>query len=381
MHACWLLLAADRTIPARVLYSHPPQYAGDSGLISYVDLASPDFPEIIARDKQQEAPDALAPELDECCRALGIIAESSGFKKALAKAGKLAEYDAPILITGETGTGKEQVARLIHLMSGRLPNRFVPLNCSAIPGDLAESILFGHVKGAFTGAHADKKGEFEHAEGGTLFLDEIGELPENMQAKLLRVLQDGKIKPVGGNRERKCDLRMVAATNADLGQAIRRESFRLDLAQRFAATVDLPPLRDRPADIVPLATFALDCFNQEYGDNKRLTRDAIKALRETTWTGNVRELRSCVETSAMLAPSRLIRREDLQFSTHTSASAEIVTPEPHPGFAAKAYFAEVRHNLIRKAMKTARGNQSEAARLLGMTSQWIRKYLPPDFRN
>jgi transcriptional regulator with AAA-type ATPase domain len=380
MHACWLLLVADGTIPARIVYGHPPRHAEDAYRVSEVDLSSEAFPEITPRIHPAvlDTGDFLA-DLPGACQNLGIVGTDHGFLAALDRAARVARYDSHVMILGETGTGKEHVARLIHQMSPRSRGAFVVVNCAAFPEALVESMLFGHKKGAFTGAIRDQAGEFDNATGGTLFLDEIAELPVTSQSKLLRVLQDGQLKPLGAQKAHSVDVRVVAATNTDLQKAIRAETFRLDLASRFQVRIELPPLRQRKGDIIRLATYALQQWNRKHGENRRISRQALSALQQYTWPGNVRELISAVETAAMLTRSTTIQPEDLQFQNvlvpGSPVSADI---QPYEGFSLKAYMNGVRRELIHKALKATGGNGSKAAKLLAITPQAVHKFLKED---
>jgi transcriptional regulator of acetoin/glycerol metabolism len=200
MHACWLLLAASGEIPAQILHTRPPRFVTkDRPSISTIDLTNPDFP-IVKANLFQAARTDIAAGFDETIMQMGIVGEHPKFRKALETAGMLAQSDVPVIIFGETGTGKDVVARFIHRFSQQSDNPFVPINCAAFPENLVESILFGHVRGAFSGATTEQKGKFDQADGGTLFLDELGELPLAMQAKLLRVLQDGMVEPLGSSK-------------------------------------------------------------------------------------------------------------------------------------------------------------------------------------
>jgi two-component system NtrC family response regulator len=216
-----------------------------------------------------------------------------------------------VLITGESGTGKDVVARTIHFHGNRARQPFLPINCTALPEGLLESELFGHVRGAFTGANATKRGLFEKASGGTLFLDEIGDMSLPLQGKLLRVLQDGEVRPVGGSETTKVDVRIVAATNRDLGQAIDEGRFREDLFYRLnVIPVHIPPLRERPDDIPPLVDFFL---RKHSPDRHRTISPQTRAwLRAQTWRGNARELENAIERAIVLAEGDEIRVEDLR---------------------------------------------------------------------
>jgi len=377
MHACWLLVAADGTIPARLIYGHPPKHIGDDYRISEVDLAAAEFPHIEPRVCESPAAYfASTPDLETTCEELQIVGDDKGFLDSLQIGARVARYDSHVLLLGETGTGKEHFAKLIHHLSGRPEKAFVVMNCAAAPKELVESMLFGHKKGAFTGASADQKGEFDNADGGTLFLDEIAELPIASQSKLLRVLQDGMVKPLGAAKEHKVNVRVVAATNADISAAIKSKLFRLDLSKRFGVRINIPPLRKRRGDIVKLATFALDRWNRLYGESRKLSRDALEQLQAYPWPGNVRELMSTVETSAMMTHARLIKAQDLKFDEPVwDETPEHMLPEPHEGFSLKDYLNNARVSLISRALELSHGNRSQAGRLLGVTPQAVHRYV------
>lgn len=241
-----------------------------------------------------------------------MVADHPKMVSALEQAAALAQSNAPVLIFGATGTGKELMARFVHLLSGRPKDNFIALNCASIPKDLAESLLFGHKKGSFTGALADQAGKFEQADGGTLFLDELGELPLAAQAKLLRVLQDGLVEPIGGKKPRKVDVRIVAATNQNLGKAIRHNEFREDLYYRLnVGEIRLPPLRERRSDIPKIALQVLEQVNKTLRRPKRLSQAALGRLQGHNWPGNVRDLHNVIERSARLTAKEIIDSDDL----------------------------------------------------------------------
>ena len=244
---------------------------------------------------------------------LRVVGESAEWREVLRKATQVAATDTTVLITGESGTGKEVVARFIHAASARKDGPFVALNCAALPEQLLESELFGHERGAFTGAHQAKPGHIELAAGGVLFLDEVGEMSKAAQAKLLRVLQEREFQRVGGTRTLKADIRVVAATNRDLRKAVQRGEFREDLLYRLDVfDICIPPLRERRADIVPLT----DALLREIAVAFRrpapgVTRDARDVLQRHDWPGNVRELRNALERAAILAGGGLIQPDHL----------------------------------------------------------------------
>lgn len=237
-----------------------------------------------------------------------VIGRSAVIKKLLAMAARVADTDATVLLTGESGTGKEVFAREIHRLSRRCRAPFVAVNCAAIPAELLESELFGHVKGAFTGAIRDRAGKFEQARGGTIFLDEIGELPLPLQPKLLRVLQEKQIEPVGGTTE-SVDVRVLAATNLDLEEALRAQTFREDLYYRLAVvTLDLPPLRQRREDIALFVEY----FLRKFGPAElTLSEEAMALLKSYAWPGNIRELANAIERMTVLYTSPQLTVEDL----------------------------------------------------------------------
>lgn len=243
-----------------------------------------------------------------------LIAESPRFLSAIRRAQKVAKSSANVLITGESGTGKEVIARMIHEESDRKPKLFVPINCSAVPENLMESEFFGHARGAFTGAHAPKQGLFEESDGGTLFLDEIGDLDLHLQAKILRVLQERKVKRVGENHYRNLNLRILAATNVDLSAAVMAKSFREDLYYRLkVVSIEIPPLRERSEDIIPLARYFVDKFSKVHKINsKELSVGAQSYLLQRSWAGNVRELENTIERALILGSGPVIEARDLE---------------------------------------------------------------------
>jgi two-component system response regulator HydG len=293
-----------------------------------------------------------------------MIAESTVMRAVLARAAPMARSDAPIVVLGETGTGKEVLARAMHASGPRAARPFVALNCGAMPADLMESELFGHVRGAFSGAVGDKVGLFEAASGGTLLLDEVAELPLGLQVKLLRVLQDGQVRRVGANHSVAVDVRVIAATHRPLRQLVERGAFREDLYYRLRVfQVMLPPLRERPEDILPLARNVLSGLS---GAALVLGADAERALVAHRWPGNVRELVNAIRHGAALARSTVVQRDDLPEDV-TSGAPPLVAPGAStspPG--ALRTLAEVEREHILAMVRACRGNQSDAARVLGI---------------
>jgi two-component system NtrC family response regulator len=312
-------------------------------------------------------PAGTTPEAPERAAEDGELIGGSASMREVQKAiGMLADTDATVLITGETGTGKEVVARAIHRHGRRSGKPFVAVNCAAIPGELLESQLFGHVRGAFTGAVSDRAGSFREANGGTLFLDEIGDMDLALQAKLLRVLQDRVVMPLGG-KPVPVDVRILAATHRDLAQAAREGKFREDLFYRLGVVpVSLPPLRERLADIVPLAEHFL-ALAAGGGAPKRLSAKAAGRLLAHPWPGNVRELRNAMERVAVLARRPVIAADDLAFLRGEVPGSE---PDRLEGDLPSAV-ARLETAMIRRALTACGGNRAEAARKLGIHRQLL----------
>lgn len=271
----------------------------------------------------------------------------------------------PVLIMGDTGTGKELIARALHYDGFRSAAPFIEVNCGALPENLIESELFGHERGAFTGATSRKVGLFQSADGGTLFLDEIGEAPPLVQVKLLKVLEESVVRPVGSVRDRRIDVRIVAATNVSLQEKVDAGAFRSDLFYRLNTLVlDVPPLRDRSGDIVVLAEAFLDEFRSRYGrTGQRLSAEARDELLAHCWPGNVRELRNVIEQACMLSPGRVIDVPDLNLRQVTS---------PGPRAEEDSTLNSVERNLITGALKRNGGNVTLAARALGISRDTLR---------
>jgi transcriptional regulator with AAA-type ATPase domain len=377
MHACWVLLAASGEIPAHILNVRPPRFVStERPIVFEVDLTATEFPLVRSNICAVESPDVPPPNIDTIVRELGIVGGHTVIERALEIGAVLASSTAPILILGETGTGKELFAKFVHRLSGRPADRFVPINCAAIPEDLVESILFGHKRGSFTGAMSDQIGKFDLADGGTLFLDELAELPLPSQAKLLRVLQDGLVEPLG-KKAHKVNVRVIAATNQDLRRAIQRGKFREDLFYRLGVgEIRLPALRERKSDIPKMALHVLDRVNATLRRPRRLSPGALARLQNHAWPGNVRDLENVIERSARLARQDVLDADDLMISEPvTSADPLAALPEPRAGFSLDAYLTSARKQLILHALEIAKGNQSEAARLLGLTPQAVHKFL------
>jgi transcriptional regulator with PAS, ATPase and Fis domain len=296
-----------------------------------------------------------------------VVGSSPRWKDVLAQAARVAPTDTTVLLTGESGTGKEVVARFVHHASRRAGGPFVAINCAALPDQLLESELFGHERGAFTGAVSAKPGRIEQASGGLLFLDEIGEMSVSVQAKMLRVLEEREFLRLGGTRTLRADIRVVAATNRDLMDAIAKGTFREDLYYRLGVfEIHLPPLRERPEDIMELAVDFLKELGQTVGKAPAgISVEARDQLLAYRWPGNVRELRNAIERAVILADGAVIRPEHLPF-----ASARPAIVDTSAGIALPASgldLEDVERSLVVKALTQARHNKSRAARLLGLT--------------
>lgn len=381
MHACWLLLVASGEIPGTILNVRPKRFASpERPLITEVRLDQPTFPEI--RPKREfdiKSQSSGGPE-DKMRAALeneDIIGSHPGFLSAVETATALAHSDVPILILGESGTGKELFAGLIHRLSDRSAGPFVAINCAAIPNQLAESFLFGHRRGAFTGAVKDQIGKFDASNGGTLFLDELAELELEIQAKLLRVLQDGMVEPLGEEKGHKVNVRLIAATNRDVGLAISEGTFRRDLYYRLnIGEIRLPSLRERRSDIPILALYFLDELNRRLKIPKTFSPDALAFLQGQEWPGNIRELRNIIHRAVLISRERIISPEDLKpVQKGVQGSVLDLLPEPYPGFSVDQMMSDIRKQMFDKALQKTKGNQSEAARLLGLSPQAVSKYL------
>lgn len=327
-----------------------------------------------------EARASAPPDLATACHRLGLRGEDPAFRAALEMAARLAAHPVPLLIQGETGTGKGLLAALIHELSGRGRAPFVAVNCAALPEALVESILFGHRKGAFTGAATDQPGKFALADGGTLFLDEVGELPLALQAKLLRVLEDGVVEPIGASRGTPVDVRVIAATHRNLKQAVAEGTFREDLFYRLGyAQLSLPPLRARRGDIKLLALHQLTLINRALPSPRRLDASAVARLEQHTWPGNIRELANTIGRSALLSEKSVLQADDILIDPPPAREVPIsAIPEIGPGFSLESYIANLRRQLIRRALEQAGGNRSQAARLLGISPQAVHKHLRGD---
>ena len=398
MKSSLFLAARSGLFPATLLQGIPPRFAGGSYKVREVKLDG--LPTI-----------SLPGEVHESNAAYGVIApfvrdEGSGkysagaapigssvaFSEALRQAESAARYDEPVLVLGETGTGKTMLARRIHGTSRRKGAPFVEVNCSAIAESLAESELFGSEKGAFTGADKPRAGKFRAAQGGILFLDEVGDLSLEVQAKLLKSLEDRTVTPVGSDSPVEVDVRLVAATNRDLPAMIRDGRFRRDLYERLKVVVlRLPPLRERREDIRPLADHFVTAWNCQYGERRYLTESSLVLLESYSWPGNVRELANAIKSAANTSKSVALGPESLpddircagrrdsgsapEAAACPGSAGSLVRDLPDSGINLKAKLLQIEWDYVSVALRQANGNREAAAKLLGMTGHAFRKAL------
>ncbi len=334
----------------------------------------------IKRRRKEEERQTLRRAMSRAVDRGSIVGRSDIMQEVFRLVEQVAPARSTVLITGESGTGKELIAKAIHEASPRAGKPFVTVNSSNIPSELLESELFGHTRGAFTGAVAAKKGLFEVADGGSIFLDEIGDIPPETQVRLLRVIQEREFTPLGDTTPRRVDVRIVAATNIDLKEAVRQGSFREDLYYRLAVVpIELPPLRDRTQDILPLAQHFIRKYNEENGRqiSEHIAPGVLALMEAYSWPGNVRELENAVERAVVIAPGDEISRECLRPEI---SDPESVANRSQEGASTAAvqnigrgvnFYDEVRRfeiDLIRRALEQTGGHQSRAARLLGMNA-------------
>ena len=384
MAAVWIILAKTR-FPAELIESSP-KHGVKTASVPF-DISAEIIPDLLrGPDKRLENLTAgLSPEAPEFA---DIIHRSRAMARVIAKARRVAPRSVPVLIEGESGTGKELLARAIHRSSPRRHKPFKAVNCGAIPAELAESELFGHEKGAFTGADRTKVGYFEAANNGTLFLDEIGELSLSAQVKLLRVLQDGDVLRVGSTRPLKVDVRIIAATNRTLIEEIGKGHFREDLFYRLAvAGLHLPPLRERVSDLNLLFDRLLQQVNEEHAqepgyEHKTISPGARNLLLSHPWPGNVRELLNTLHRTALWTPGRAIQSEDVQEALLPAigrGKSRILDRPLGDGLNLPDLLALVAKHYVMRALDETQGNKTRAAQLIGLSSyqtltNWLKKY-------
>jgi transcriptional regulator with PAS, ATPase and Fis domain len=373
------LAARSGLFPATLYQGIPARFAGGTYKMREVQLEGlPELRPHIKIDTPKESP--ILFESEEIVE--DPVVSSGAFDEVLRRAKSAARYDDPVLLLGETGTGKTMIARRIHDASSRKGGPFVEVNCSAIPENLAESELFGHVKGAFTGADKPRSGKFRAAQGGTLFLDEVGDLSLEIQAKLLNALEDKAVTPVGSDDRVDADAHLIAATNRDIPAMIKEGRFRRDLYERLKVIVlELPPLRKRREDIRPLAARFLAVWNRQYGEHRFLAEDAILLFESYFWPGNIRELQNALRSSACFAVSEALGPEALPDEIRRAAtprrcddtSDAIAANLPSEGLNLKARLLQVEWEYVAAALRKTGDNCEAAAKLLGMTGHALRK--------
>jgi DNA-binding NtrC family response regulator len=334
----------------------------------------------IKRRRKEEERQTLRRAMSRAVDRGGIVGRADIMQQVFRMVDQVAPARSTVLITGESGTGKELIAKAIHEASPRAQMPFVTVNSSNIPSELLESELFGHTRGAFTGAVAAKKGLFEVADGGSIFLDEIGDIPPETQVRLLRVIQEREFTPLGDTTPRRVDVRIVAATNIDLKEAVKQGTFREDLYYRLSVVpIELPPLRDRREDILPLAQHFIRKYNEENSRqvSEQIAPDVLALMEAYMWPGNVRELENAIERAVVIAPGDEITRDCLRSEISDPQSARAAAREGASALSVPDigrginFYDEVRRfeiDLIRRALDQTSGHQSRAARLLGMNA-------------
>ncbi len=407
MQTAWFLLVRSGVLDARLLQGIPPRFAAGSYRVKEVDFSDTKLPRVAPLGSEDadaisstEGPVSRGPLYQATAEPTGsdaylrlpatgepIVAASPAFRAVLDEATRLARYDISVLIEGETGTGKNVIAKQIHELSARNKRVFVSLNCSAISRSLAESTLFGQKKGAFTDAKSDRLGYFRAADGGTLFLDEVGDLPLEIQPKLLRVLEDGSMSPLGDDTEYRVDVRVIAATNHDLDRMVEEGTFRQDLYERLCQVpLVVPPLRERREDVAPLIAHFAAQWNRTYHEDKRMTDEALAALLRYEWPGNVREVANKVrdmfarargrEVGVELLPERIVSAVSVRGG---AGSLKVVAPQddavriPPEGINIRELLSQVERDYYHEANRMTDGNGERAAQLLGITGAAFRK--------
>jgi DNA-binding NtrC family response regulator len=410
MQTVWFLLAQSGLVPATLLKITPPRFLRPGqkavseirlSLKSFplITLPSPETLEIAATYLRKEKLEAEREELVREFSGLQMIGRSPALTKVMETVRAAALYDSAVLIQGETGTGKELVARAIHFNSTRKTEPMITVNCAAIPETLVESELFGHEKGAFTGADRQKKGKFELADRGTIFLDEIGDMPLPAQAKILRVLQDKAITSVGGEKTISADVRVIAATNRNLIALIAEGKFREDLYYRLRVIdIPVPALRERREDISLLVEYFLDRHNRRYHQKKQFNREAMRRILEYSWPGNVRELENAIERAFVLSGGNVIKETDLppeilsipsSLPTTFGGKAQSVQPSasdackiaiPPEGLNLDTCLQDLEKACYEEAIRRKDGNREAAARFLSIKPHTFRKRAKEKFR-
>lgn len=379
MHACWLLLTASGEFQATVLQVREKRLVKQGQpLISEINPRATEYPLVRPHLTMETIPEVTPRRVEEAMADANLIAHDPQMKAALEQAANTAQYEQEIiLIIGPSGTGKELMARFIHHVGKRRHKGFEALNCGALTETLIDSELFGHVKGAFTGADKNRIGKIESCHGGTVFLDEIGEMPLGTQTRMLRLLDQRELTPVGASKARKVDVQFIAATNRDLKEAIHQKLFRQDFYYRLSAhVIELPPLKDRGEDIAVIAAKLLDDFGrQNKKQSQVLSAKALEKLRQYHWPGNVRELKNVIRRAAVNCPAGRIGPEHIHLQDPDTGQNDFSgLPEPREGFDVKAFLDGARERLYNRAWEMAEGNGSRAAALLGVAPQAVHKH-------
>jgi DNA-binding NtrC family response regulator len=384
MAAVWIILGKTR-FPAELIESSR-EHGVRTASVPF-DLSAEFLPDLL-REPDERLRQTSGGESPEAPEFADIVHKSRVVNRLIQRARRVAFRNVPVLIEGESGTGKEMLARAIHRASPRRDRPFIAVNCGAIPADLVESELFGHEKGAFTGATQQRKGHFEEAHGGTLFLDELGELPSPAQVKLLRAIQEGEVVRLGSSKSTKVDVRIVAATNRTLTDEITSGRFREDLFYRLAvAVLRIPPLRERAGDLGVLIDHLLAQVNQEAQNEpafkeKKLSAGARNLLLSHPWPGNVRELMNTLRRAAIWSDAAVISSEDIRealLPTAPTAKQDTLGRSLGEGLNLPDLLKEVARHYLERAMDEAHGNKTKAAELVGLPSyqtltNWLTKY-------
>lgn len=396
MQTCWILIVLSGIFSAKLVQGIPPKFAGGIYKVRTIKLSMKDFPIILKPPSYDfSIYDEINHEesLNETHTIISenywtsLIGYDREFVKAKKDALRISKYDINVLLYGESGSGKELFARLIHGNSIRREKAFVPVNCSAISPQIAESELFGHKKGAFTGAVADREGLFAIANGGTIFLDEVGDLPIDLQPKFLRVLESGTFVPVGESKEIHTDIRVIAATHQNLNKLVEEKKFRLDLLMRLREyNLSIPSLRDRRNDIPILAKHLIERWNKKYDEKKVLNSEVMSYLVAYPWPGNVRELKNTViSMCASSSPGDEITTHHLppSIKEYFRKPLNLINQVEIPlgGINLKELLQKIEKEYYREALEVSSGNKAKAARLLGIQPAAFRKALRERFIN
>ena len=387
MQTCWFLLAASNLFKAHLIQGIPPKFSGGVYKSREINLKYKDFP-IVLRPPEIDKLKKILLEEHKIEGALkdNLIGSEKIFLQAKQSAMQASKYDISVLLLGDSGTGKELFARLIHNNSTRKDKPFISVNCATINIQIAESELFGHKRGAFTGAINDKSGYFTIADGGTIFLDEIGDLPLELQPKLLRVLESGLYVPVGDTKEKKTDVRVIAATNKNLYNLVKTGEFRRDLFERLNQfAIKLPSLAERKNDIPLLINYFLNEWNVKYNENKTISEEVLPFLLAYPWPGNIRELRNTIMYMCASSSNENINIASLPFPIREYFSKEksilTVVNIPPEGVNIKKMLNNIEKEYYKEALKISKGNKAKAARLLGVKPAAFRKALKERFRD